>query len=668
MNKKQARLPARQAKDRTRLDSQRLVDARRVEKLKKLINHHSYLYHVLDKPEISDAAWDMLKKELAELEKKYPEFVTTDSPTQRVSGKPLDKFEKVRHDRPMLSLQDAFSFEEIEKWEERIKKLTTEKLNYFVELKIDGLSASLKYKKGIFVEGATRGDGKTGENITQNLKTVNSIPLKLRKPVDCEVRGEVFISKKNFKKFSKDYANPRNLAAGSLRQLDPKIAAKRNLSFMAWQLLGRDEQDREHEELAELGFKSVPGKFCKNLEEVKGFFEGIKKDKLEYEIDGLVVGVNNNKVFDSLGVAGKSPRAAIAWKFPSEEGVSVVEDIKIQVGRTGVLTPVAVLKPVKIRGATISRASLHNKDEIERLELKIGDSVVVARAGDVIPDVVKVLKELRTGEEKNFKMPSKCPVCGEKVVEDKRGILLRCVNKNCFSKKKRGLHYFVSKAAFDIEGLGPKVIDALFDNGLIQDAADIFELKEGDLVPLERFAEKSAENLVKAIDKARKITLPRLIISLGIMNVGEETAYVLASVFGSLKNIQKASLEDLQQIRDIGPIVANSIYEWFSNDYNKKFLEKLLKYVSVQDTRYKTQDTKNKKIFGKKFVLTGTLASLSRDEAKEKIRGLGGDVSSSVSKETNFVVAGENPGSKYDKAKKLGVKILGEEEFVNLLK
>lgn len=635
----------------------------RVEKLKKLINHYSYLYHVLDKPEVPDAVWDSLKEELSGLEKKFPEFITLDSPTQRVSGKPLDKFKKVEHDTPMLSLQDAFSFEEVEEWEERIKKIASRKLDYFVEYKIDGLSASLKYEKGIFIRGATRGDGKVGEDITQNLKTISSVPLVLRKPVDCEVRGEVFITKKNFEKFSKEYANPRNLAAGSIRQLDPKIAASRNLSFMAWQLLGRKSQKEEHKELEELGFKTVEGAYCKNLSEVKNYFERIKRGKLDYEIDGLVVGVDDVELARNLGVAGKSPRGAIAWKFPNESGVTVVEDIKIQVGRTGAMTPVAILRPVKVRGATISRATLHNKDEIERLGLKVGDTVVVERAGDVIPDVKKVLIELRTGKEKKFKMGKICPVCKGEVVEDERGIILRCVNKNCPSRKKRTIDYFVSRKAFNIDGLGIKIVDALLDSGLIQDAADIFELKEGDLVPLERFAEKSAENLVEAINASRKISFPRFIISLGIMHVGEETAHVLAERFGNLDNLSKVKLEELEQIRDVGPIVAKSIYDWFRNEYNRKFLERLLKHVKIQETRHKKQ-----KLLSKTFVLTGSLSDMSREEAKEKIREFGGDVSSSVSKETDYVVAGENPGSKYDKAKKLGVKILDEDEFIKLIK
>lgn len=646
----------------------------KIEKLKKLISHHSYLYYVLDKPELSDSSWDSLFSELFDLEKQFPEFITPDSPTQRVSGKPLDKFKKVSHGYPMLSLQDAFSFEEVEEWEERIKKLLTGKqqqnLDYYAELKIDGLAVSLLYEEGIFVRGATRGDGKIGEDITHNLRTVTSIPLKLLKPLTCEIRGEVFITKENFKKFKKEYANPRNLAAGSVRQLDPKITASRRLNFMAWQLLGRKTQSREHEELMELGVKPAPGAFCKNLLEVKKYFESINKDQLPFEIDGLVVGVNEVAIIGELGVTGKSPRGFIAWKFPSEEGITVVEDIKIQVGRTGVLTPVAILRPVQVRGVTISRATLHNKDEIQRLGLKIGDTVIVTRAGDVIPDVKRVLKELRNGKEKNFLMPRNCPVCNEKIIEDPikkdssgGGILLRCVNLKCPARKRRNMYYFSSRPAFNIEGLGPKIINALLNNGLIQDAADIFDLKEGDLVAMERFGEKSAGNLVRAIELARKISLPRFIVALGIMHIGEETAQVLSRQFGTLANLKKASLKELERVEEVGPVVAQSIYEWFRNEHNKDFLIRLLKHVYIE--KYKAPLAT--KLAGKKFVLTGTLLTMAREDAKIRIRELGGKTSEAVSKKTSYVVVGDEPGAKLEQAEKLGVKILKEEEFIKMI-
>jgi len=435
------------------------------------------------------------------------------------------------------------------------------------------------------------------------------------------------------------------------------------LGFMAWQMLGKETQSAEHGQLPELGVKPVPGKFCKNLSEVKEYFESIKREKLNYEIDGLVVGVDDVVLADELGVAGKAPRAFIAWKFPSEEGVTMVKDIKIQVGRTGVLTPVAVLEPVQVRGVTISRATLHNKDEIRRLGLKIGDSVIVGRAGDVIPDVKKVLKELRTGREKTFKMPVKCPVCGAKVTEDERGILLKCPDINCSSRKRRKMYYFSSRPAFNIEGLGPKIIDALLDSGLIQDAADIFELKEGDLVPLERFGEKSAANLVRAIGRVRKISLPRFITALGIMHVGEETAQVLAGRFGTLDKLRKTGKEELEWVEDVGPVVGESIYDWFRDARNKNFLARLLKYIVVE----KYRPVEKGKLTGKKFVLTGTLFSMARDEAKARIKELGGRTAESVSVKTDYVVCGKEPGTKAERAKKLGVKILTEQEFIKLV-
>lgn len=646
----------------------------RIEKLRKLINHYSYLYHVLDKSEISDAAWDSLKKELADMESRYPEFITSDSPTQRVSGKPLDKFKKVAHLSPMFSLQDAFSFEEIKEWEERIKKIAgyekSGEVDYYAELKIDGLAISLVYEKGLFARGATRGDGKIGEDVTQNLKTIASIPLRLRKEIDCEIRGEVYITKKNFKKFAGEYANSRNLAAGSVRQLDSKITFLRNLSFMAWQFLGSGKQSDESEFLTELGIKPVPGKYCKNLEEVKKYFESVRRGRLNYEIDGIVISVNDSKLKSGLGVAGKSPRGAIAWKFPAKEAVSVVKDIKIQVGRTGVLTPVAILEPVPIKGVVVSRATLHNKDEINRLNLKIGDTVVVSRAGDVIPDIVRVLTELRTGKEKSFKMPAKCSVCGEKTEEDEGGILIRCINKKCPSRQRRHLAYFASRSAFNIEGLGPKIIDALLDNGLIQDAADFFSLEEGDLLPLERFAEKSAVNLVKSIRDKKKISLPRFIIALGINHVGEQTAYALAEKFGTLEKLKKSSAEELRGMKDIGPVSAKSIYDWFKDDYNASFLDRILKHVKVEKIEAGAGGgigVAGARFAGKKFVFTGSLSSMARNEAKNIVRRLGGEVSESVSLETDYVVAGEEAGLKYKKAQKLNIRILNEKEFLDMI-
>jgi len=682
----------------------------RIEKLKKLINYHRYLYHVLDKQEISEAALDSLKKELFDLEQKYPEFITPDSPTQRVGGKPLDKFEKVRHPSPMLSFNDAFSEKDMIEWEERIKKLLTEEeisnLDYFCELKFDGLAIELIYENGLLKQGSTRGDGKIGEDVTQNLKTIEAIPLRLRDLDEVindlqkkgleriaqflkkngykgtiVVRGEGLISKKEFERINKEqekkglpkYANPRNIAAGSIRQLDPKITASRRLDAYMYDLvtnLGQTTHEQEHEILKVLGFKTHKEgtKYCKNLKEVFEFhhFWAKKRDTLPFEIDGVVVQVNDNKIFEKLGVVGKAPRGAIAYKFPLKQAETIVEDIKVQVGRTGAVTPVAHLKPVEVGGVTITRATLHNEQEIKRLGVRIGDTVIVGRAGDVIPEVVKVLKELRTGKEKEFKMPKRCPVCGTKLIKPEEEAIWRCPNPNCQARQRRYLYHFVSKSAFDIEGLGPKIIDQLVEEGLISSPADIFELKEGDLLPLERFAEKSAKNLIEAIQAKKQIPLARFIYALGIKGVGEETAQDLALHFQDIENLKKATLQELLNIKDIGPETAKAIFDFFQHKRNIELLERLkkagIKIISP------SKSLKSQKLKGKKFVLTGALKEMTREEAKNRIRELGGEVSESVSKKTDFVVVGQNPGSKLKKAKKLGVKIIKEEEFLKMLK
>ena len=685
----------------------------RIEKLKKTINHHRYLYHVQDKQEISDSALDSLKKELFDLEQNYPEFITEDSPTQRVGGKPLKEFKKIRHPQRMLSFNDAFAKQDMQNWLERFSKLLNEnekkEIDFYCELKIDGLAIELIYENQFFKTGATRGDGTIGEDVTQNLKTVEAIPLSIpifpslrggQKPDEAiqsestgslamtVVRGEVFISKKEFEKINKIqkekglpvYANPRNIAAGSIRQLDPKITASRHLDSFAYDLktnFGQQTHEEIHKILKDLGFKTNQhNKYCKNLEEVFEFHNHWQKnrEKLGYEIDGIVVIVNNNKIFEKLGIVGKAPRGAIAFKFAQAEATTKVLDIKIQVGRTGAMTPVAVLEPVQVTGITITRATLHNEDEIKRLGLKIGDTVIVGRAGDVIPNIIKVLPELRTGKEKNFKMPEKCPSCGAKLI--KEDVLWRCPNEKCFARQRRNFYHFVSRTAFNIDGLGPKIIDKLLDEGLVQDPSDLFDLKEGDLAGIERFAEKSAENLVKSIADKREITLPRFIYALGIRNIGEETAMDLANHFGSVKKIKNARLEDFDSILNIGPIVAKSVYEWFHEKParhnaaalggdNIRFLEKLEKKVKILNPK---PYTLNPKLAGKSFVLTGSLESMSRDEAKQKIRQLGGDISESVSSKTSYVVAGQAPGSKADKAQKFGVKTISENEFLKLIK
>ncbi|MDP3784962.1 MAG: NAD-dependent DNA ligase LigA [bacterium] len=652
----------------------------RIEKLKKAISKYRYEYHVLNKSSISPEALDSLKHELQKLEDEFPDLITLDSPTQRVAGKPIGGFKKAGHRAPMLSLEDVFSEEEFLEWAARAKKLLRESKmpELFAELKFDGLAVSLIYQDGMLRRAATRGDGRVGEDVTVNIRTIEAVPLSLDKDMEgeVEVRGEVIITKKTFEKINREqtkkggqiYANPRNLAAGSLRQLDPKITAKRRLDFHAYDLvaeLGQKLHSEEHEILKELGFKTDDkAKVIKSLEEVFKFKEKIEKEResLPYEIDGLVIQVNNNKIFQKLGVAGKAPRGSAAYKFSPREATTKVNDVIVQVGRTGKLTPVAILEPVEVSGVTISRASLHNEEEIRRLGLKVGDTIIVGRAGDVIPDVRKVLKELRRGREKEFHMPKKCPVCGHETKREKGWPLTFCTNKFCPAKHRENLYHFVSKNAFDIDGLGPKIVDVLLDQGLIQDAADIFDLKEGDIVPLERFGEKSAANIVDAIKAKSKISLPRFLVALGVLHVGEETSQDLADYFGSLEKLRHASLEELQNIPNVGDVVARSIYEWFRDKSNTKFLEKLLKRVSIG--KYQVPAGKLK---GLKFVITGSLETLAREEAKARIKKLGGHASGTVTKETDYVVVGAEPGSKLNKARKLGIKIIEEDEFLKMI-
>jgi DNA ligase (NAD+) len=679
----------------------------RINKLVTLISHYRYAYHVLDRTEISDEALDSLKKELFDLELAYPEFVRPDSPTQRVAGKALPKFEKYQHSSPMLSFNDAFSVQDMKDWLGRITRLLSgkeiEQIDFYCEPKLDGLAVELEYDDGVFAVGATRGDGVIGEDVTQNLKTIEAIPLRLRSVEEIVAgmkkaglaemakavikngakkviaRGEVIITKENFEKINKNqekqrlepFANPRNLAAGSIRQLDPTITALRRLDSNCYALvsdLGQKTHQEEHIFLEAAGFKTNNrfSKYCKNLQEVFAFHEYWYKnrEKLPYEIDGIVVTVNNNVIFKKLGIVGKAPRAAIAYKFPLKQATTTVEDIQLQVGRTGALTPVAILKPVEVGGVLISRATLHNEDEIRRLELKIGDTVVVGRAGDVIPDILKVLPELRIGHERVFHMPKTCPMCGGSVIKKEGEVVARCANLDCFAVQERYLGHFVSKAAFDIAGLGKKIVQRLLEEGLIRDAAGLFELKEGDIIPLERFAEKSAENLISAIQRKKKITLPRFIYALGIRNVGEETARDLADNFGNLEKLKKATLEDLQNIMDVGPVVAESIHQWFDEKKNREFLEKLSAAGVTIEPYHKVA---GRKLEGKTFVITGTLKNYSRQQAKDALRRLGGNAAESVSKNTDYVVAGDNPGSKLNKARQLGVKVIGEEQFKKLL-
>ena len=658
---------------------------REVKKLRRLIEKARYAYHVLDKPIMEDDVLDSLKHKLYQIEQKYPQLITADSPTQRVGGKPLDKFKKVPHQVPMLSLEDAFSLEELKEWEQRNQRLLKNKkrFEYFAELKMDGLAVSLVYENGTLVLGATRGDGRTGEDVTQNLKTIESIPLHLRKKSKYyqraakgrfEVRGEVFMSARSFLKLNKQrkkkglplFANPRNAAAGSVRQLDSKITAERDLDFVVYDIvteIGQKEHSQEHEIAKDLGFKIIPhNRLCRNLEEVEKFKKHWEKAKakLPYWIDGVVVIVNNNRIFEQLGVVGKAPRGMIAYKFSPEESTTKIKDIILQVGRTGALTPVAVLEPVQVRGTTVTRATLHNEDYIKEKDVRIGDTVVVYKAGDIIPEVLRVIKELRPKGAKKFKMPKYCPRCGTKLV--KEGAFWRCPNPECFSVQRRRLQHFVSKGAFDIEGLGPKILSQLIEQGLIKTPADLFDLTEGDLEPLERFAEKSAQNLVKSIRARRKMGLGRFIYALGIRHVGEQTAYDLARYFKTLEKIKKASLEEIEKVPNIGTVVAKSIYTFFHNKKNQSLLKELLKRVELKE-----KGSKKSKIFGKSFCFTGALNSLSRDEAKEKVRELGGMSHSDVTHDLDYLVKGENPGSKLQRAKKYGIKIISEKKFLQLI-
>ncbi|MDO8654850.1 MAG: NAD-dependent DNA ligase LigA [bacterium] len=667
---------------------------KRIGRLRELISHHRYLIHVLNKQEISEEALDSLKHELLLLEQQHPELVTPDSPTQRVGGKPLGKFKKVEHRVAMLSIEDVFSEEELKEWELYVLRLSgIKKPEYFAELKIDGFAVALVYKKGMFERGATRGNGQVGEDVTQNLKTIESIPLSLEpkgkklspkllsllRTGEIEVRGEVYMEKDAFEKFNKQrlkqgqelYANPRNLAAGSIRQLDPRLAASRPLKFIAYDLVvdaGQVTHGEEHEILHELGFKTDPtAHVCGTLQKVWEYRKEIekKRDSLPFQIDGVVVSINVNTLFQRIGVAGKSPRGIRAIKFSGKQATTRLEDIIFQVGRTGAVTPVAVLKPVQVAGVTVSRATLHNEDEIARRGVKIGDTVIVERAGDVIPAVLRALPELRTGHEKAFHMPKECPVCGTRLQRKDGEVLWRCPNVHCRAKQKEFLSHFVSRKGFDIDGLGPQIIQQLTESHLVSDPSDIFQLQEGDLVPLERFAEKSAANLIEAIKRSRQIPFSRFIYSLGIRHAGEETAVDLTYQFKSIEELAKASKEKLSEVRDIGGVVAESIFQWFHSKENQRLLRALFRAgVKIEYPKHIRQ---NNKFQGVSFVLTGTLETMTREEAKERVRQLGGEISGSVSKKTDYVVAGSEPGTKMKKAQELGVRVIGEKEFIRLL-
>lgn len=658
----------------------------RYEKLKDTINRYRMLYHVYDKEEISQEALDSLKHELTEIEAKYPEIIAPDSPSQRVAGKPLPGFKKVRHTIAQWSFNDAFSPGEMREFDARVKRFleSKEQPTYLCELKIDGLKVVLEYKQGILQTAATRGDGVVGEDVTHNIKTIESVPLSLSRPVDVVVEGEAWMSAKALEELNRrqekagkpPFANPRNAAAGSIRQLDPSITASRKLDVFVYDVAQASEkvpdtQGGELEYLRELGFKvNAHYAIAPTIEEAIHYWEKWKEKgrAQEYWVDGVVVKVNERAFQERLGYTGKAPRFAIAFKFPAEQVTTIVENIVLQVGRTGVLTPVAHLKPVSVAGTTVSRATLHNEDEIRRLDVRVGDTVILQKAGDVIPDIVQVVTELRTGKEKPFKWPKKVAECGgDGSIERIPGeSAWRCVDKNSFAVIRRKFHNFVGKGALDIEGLGKKTVDLLLEQGLVSEFDDIFTLTEGDVLPLPGFADISAQKLIAAIQKSAKgVPLSRLVVGLSIPQVGEETALLLAHEFKTIDDIAKATPERLMQISGIGEGMAEEIAAWFLDSNNRALIDRLKKEIRIVSE--KSTGSARKTLAGKTFVLTGTLSAFSRDEAKKKLRALGADVSSSVSKKTSYVVAGESPGSKYTDAVRLGVPVLTEEEFLHIV-
>src|SRR5712691_4838859 len=659
-----------------------------IERLRRKIREHEYRYFVLDAPTISDAAFDRLVNHLKQLEAANPRLVTSDSPTQRVGGSPREGFITVRHQRPMLSLDNAFAYEELGEFDRRVRELAgRERVEYVAEHKFDGLSISLQYEGGALVRGVTRGDGTTGEDVTVNVRTIRSIPLwaeaavlkKLGLTANFEVRGEIIMNRKAFEELNrqqeeqggKRFANPRSAAAGAVRVLDPTITARRRLDFYGYLLLerGRVPFKRHSEVLAamrKLQFRiSQEWALCRSLEDVVRYCDAweTRREKLPYEIDGIVVKVNEIALQEELGYTAKAPRWAIAYKYPARQETTVVKDIIVQVGRTGALTPVAVLEPVQVGGVTVSRSTLHNMDEIERLGLQIGDTVLIERAGEVIPHVLKVVKEGKN--RKPFRMPKHCPECGSTIHHVEGEVAYGGVNAAGPAKRKESILHFAGRHAMNIDGLGDKIVDQLVDKGLVKDVADLYALKEDEVAGLERMAEKSAQNLLEEIVASKKNSLERLIYALGIQFVGERTGQLLAEHFSSLEELAAAKEEQLEEVPEVGPKVAASIVEFFSEAANRQLIKKLFFFNDTATTEKRVM--KSQKLAGKSFVFTGSLANRSREEAGEIVQQHGGKVSSSVSKKTDYVVVGTDPGSKYDKAKELGVKILSEGEFEKLV-
>jgi DNA ligase (NAD+) len=652
---------------------------KKIKKLREELNYHNYKYYVENNPVVSDYEYDQLLKKLEDYETKYPELITPDSPTQRVGEVPLEGFKTVQHKIPMLSLANSYTYEELKDFDERVKK-NVDNVEYIVEPKIDGTGVTLLYENGIFIRGATRGDGIRGDDITQNLKTIYSIPLKLQGDIlnNVEVRGEVYMPLQGFKKYNKEqakqgeiiFANPRNAAAGSLRQLDSRIVAKRPLDVFIYVVSYSDKDLSTHEKALEAlktaGFRTNPLikkvanineaiKYCKELEN--------KREKLDYEIDGAVIKVNSLEKQKKLGATSKNPRWAISYKFTAKQSTTRLNDIAIQVGRTGTLTPVAILEPVKVGGVTVSRATLHNFDELKRKDIRIGDWVLVERSGDVIPQVVKTIQEKRTGIEKRKTIPKKCPVCGTKVLREEGEVAVRCPNKLCSARLKWRVKYYASRDAMDIDHLGGSTIDKLIEQGLIDNVADIYFLKKEDILKLEGFKEKSAQNLLDSIEKSKKQDLSRLIYALGIRHVGKYTAQLVSSKYNSIDALENATDEELKEIDGLGDKSAESIITFFTSEENKNLINRL-KEIGVKTKNIKKG---NLPLDGKKFVFTGSLTKLTRPEASDLIKEKGGIVASSIGKDIDYVIVGEKPGSKYKKAKKINLKIINEKEFENLV-
>ncbi|MBX9997348.1 MULTISPECIES: NAD-dependent DNA ligase LigA [Priestia] len=658
----------------------------RVQELRDLLNQYGYEYYVLDQPSVPDAEYDKLMNELIEIEESFPELKTADSPTQRIGGQVLDAFEKVQHQTSMLSLGNAFNEEDLRDFDRRVRQAVGDEFSYVCELKIDGLAVSLRYEDGYLVLGATRGDGTTGENITENLKTIRSIPLRIKEPLSMEVRGEAFMPRKSFEalneaKMERDevpFANPRNAAAGSLRQLDPKIAAKRNLDIFVYAMTDTGELEIDsHSEslnlLDDLGFKTNKERqTCETIDDVIAYIESwqTKRPELSYDIDGIVVKVDSFDQQAELGTTAKSPRWAIAYKFPAEEVVTKLVNIELTVGRTGVITPTAILEPVQVAGTTVQRASLHNEDLIREKDIRIGDYVVVKKAGDIIPEVVNVIEEKRTGEEQEFTMPTHCPECESELVRLEGEVALRCINPSCPAQIREGLIHFVSRNAMNIDGLGEKVISQLFREQLIKDVADIYTLTKQQLIELERMGEKSADNLIAAIEASKENSLERLLFGLGIRHVGAKAAKTLAQHFETIDKLTKATYDELVAINEIGAKMADAIVAYFTQEEVQELIHELKEYgvnLTYKGPKLVSVENVDSVFAGKTVVLTGKLEQLSRNEAKAQIEALGGKVTGSVSKKTDLVVAGEEAGSKLIKANELEIEVWDEARLLTEL-